>query len=84
MQVGNADTFDDFYAKFEQQWLYIQKRTMGIIENWEQYLAEVSPANMYSGTMTDSLSKAVDGNRMQDLAAATAMYGYYAKAYFVI
>lgn len=30
------------------------------------------------------LSKAVDGNRMQDLAAATAMYGYYAKAYFVI
>lgn len=61
MQVGNADTFDDFYAKFEQQWLYIQKRTMGIIENWEQYLAEVSPANMYSGTMTDSLSKAVDG-----------------------
>jgi hypothetical protein len=28
------------------------------------------------------LSKAVDGNEMQQLAAATAMYGYYAKAYF--
>ena len=28
------------------------------------------------------ISKAVDGNAVQELAAATAMYGYYAKAYF--
>jgi hypothetical protein len=28
------------------------------------------------------MSKAVDGNEMQELAAATAMYGYYAKQYF--
>ena len=28
------------------------------------------------------LSKAVDGNDMQELASATAMYGYYAKLYF--
>jgi hypothetical protein len=28
------------------------------------------------------ISKAVDGNAMQELAAATAMYGYYAKQYF--
>lgn len=28
------------------------------------------------------ISKAVDGNNLQDLASATAMYGYYAKAYF--
>jgi hypothetical protein len=28
------------------------------------------------------LSKAVDGNGMQQLASATAMYGYYAKLYF--
>jgi hypothetical protein len=28
------------------------------------------------------MSKAVDGNEMRDLAAATAMYGYYAKSYF--
>jgi hypothetical protein len=28
------------------------------------------------------MSKAVDGNAMQELAAATAMYGYYAKQYF--
>jgi hypothetical protein len=28
------------------------------------------------------ISKAVDGNAMQELAAATAMYGYYAKDFF--
>jgi glucan-binding YG repeat protein len=28
------------------------------------------------------MGKAVDGNEMQQLAAATAMYGYYAKLYF--
>lgn len=28
------------------------------------------------------INKAVDGNAMQELASATAMYGYYAKAYF--
>ena len=28
------------------------------------------------------LNKAVDGNEMQELASATAMYGYYAKSYF--
>ncbi len=30
------------------------------------------------------ISKAVDGNEMQELAAATAMYGYYAKQYFTV
>jgi hypothetical protein len=28
------------------------------------------------------ISKAVSGNAMQELAAATAMYGYYAESYF--
>jgi hypothetical protein len=28
------------------------------------------------------MSKAVDGNEMQQLASATAMYGYYARSYF--
>ena len=34
---------------------------MSIIENWELHLAEISPSNLYSGTMTDSLEKGVDG-----------------------
>jgi hypothetical protein len=29
------------------------------------------------------MGKAVDGNNMQALASATAMYGYYAKSYFM-
>lgn len=29
-----------------------------------------------------SLGKAVDGNELQQIASATAMYGYYAKNYF--
>jgi hypothetical protein len=28
------------------------------------------------------MSKAVDGNEIQQLASATAMYGYYARNYF--
>ena len=61
-KVGDRfESFDSFYAAFEREWLYVQKRTMGIVENWERYLAEISPANLYSGTMTDSLGKAVDG-----------------------
>jgi hypothetical protein len=40
-----------------------------------------------SGVISYSLSQyciahAKDGDSMQELAAATAMYGYYAKAYF--
>jgi hypothetical protein len=40
-----------------------------------------------SGVVAYSLSRycinhAKDGDAMQELAAATAMYGYYAKAYF--
>jgi hypothetical protein len=30
------------------------------------------------------MNKAVDGNSMQALAAATAMYGYYAEKYFLV
>jgi hypothetical protein len=32
---------------------------------------------------TYCMNKAVDGNAMQSLAAATAMYGYYAAQFFV-
>ena len=53
--------FEDFFASYEAQWLYIQDRSMGIIENWELYLAEISPSNLYSATMTDSLERAADG-----------------------
>lgn len=54
-------SFDDFLEGFKAQWLYLQKRAMGIVENWERYLDEISPANLYSATMTDSLSQGVDG-----------------------
>ena len=54
------------------------------------YVAAVyssSGETLCSGVIAYSLSKycinhAKDGDVMQDLAAATAMYGYYAKAYF--
>lgn len=55
------ETFDDFYAAFEKQWLYIWKVVKSIIENWELYLEDISPSNMFSATMTDSLSQGVDG-----------------------
>lgn len=53
--------FDEFYAAYEKQWLYIQSRAMKIIENWESHLAKISPSNLYSSTMTDSMERAVDG-----------------------
>ena len=55
------ETFEDFYSAYEKQWLYIWKRVKSIIENWELYLADISPSNMFSGTMTDSLAQGVDG-----------------------
>ena len=61
-QTGTRfDTFDDFYSAYEKQWLYLWKKVKRIIENWELYLADISPSNMFSGTMTDSLAQAVDG-----------------------
>lgn len=54
-------SFEDFVAAYEREWLYIQKRAMSIVENWELYLAEISPSNLYSATMSDSLSRGVDG-----------------------
>lgn len=58
---NNFETFEDFYSAYEKQWLYIWKRVKSIIENWELYLADISPSNMFSGTMTDSLEQGVDG-----------------------
>ncbi len=55
------DSFDEFLEAYEKEWLYIQQRAMSIIENWELYLAEISPSNLFSGTMLDSLERGVDG-----------------------
>ena len=54
-------TFEDFLLAYKAQWLHIQGRAMRIVENWELHLAEISPSNLFSGTMTDSLSRALDG-----------------------
>ena len=54
-------SFDALLEAYKAQWLYIQERAMSIVENWERYLAEISPANLYSSTMTDSLAQGVDG-----------------------
>lgn len=55
------ETFEEFYSAYKKQWLYIRERVKSIIENWELYLADISPSNMFSGTMTDSLAQGVDG-----------------------
>ncbi len=61
-EVGEEfDTFEDFLLAFEKQYRYVWERVKGIIENWELYLDQVSPSNLYSGTMTDALSRGVDG-----------------------
>ena len=58
---SDFETFEDFYLAYEKQCDYIWKRVKKIIENWELYLGDISPSNMFSGTMTDSLSQGVDG-----------------------
>lgn len=55
------DGFDDFLSAYEKEWLYIQKKAMDIIENWEKHLAQISPSNLFSATVTDSLERGVDG-----------------------
>lgn len=58
---SNFESFEDFYSAYEKQWMYIWKRVKSIIENWELYLGDISPSNLFSGTMTDSLAQGVDG-----------------------
>ena len=53
--------FESFLHAFETQWEYFWFRSKAIIEHWERYFAEISPSNLYSATMTDSLKQAVDG-----------------------
>lgn len=53
--------FSQFYEAFVKQWHYIFSRIRGVIEHWELYLAEISPSNLFSGTMVDSLAQGVDG-----------------------
>lgn len=55
------ETFDEFYSAFKSQVMYIWKRTKKIVENWELYLKDINPSNMFSATMTDSLECAQDG-----------------------
>ena len=65
-QVGcemNSDfeSFDSLLSGFKEQWLYIWRRVKNIIERWESHLDVISPSNMYSATMTDSLERGTDG-----------------------
>lgn len=55
------DSFEGFVRLFEERFSEIFERIRSIIENWELYLAEISPSNMFSATHTDSLSQGIDG-----------------------
>ncbi len=62
LELSNKfNTFDELLEAYKQQWKYIWKRMRAIIERWELYLDVISPSNMFSATLTDSLEKAVDG-----------------------
>lgn len=55
------ENFDDFMGLFWKQFDYTWNKVRAIIENWEKYLADINPSNLYSATMTDSLKRAADG-----------------------
>ena len=55
------ENFDGFIELFESRFDELFGRIRSIIENWELYLAEISPSNMFSATHTDSLSQGIDG-----------------------
>ena len=57
----SPDTFEEFLTLFEQRFTEMFLRVKSIIENWELYLSEIGPSNMFSATHTDSLSQGVDG-----------------------
>lgn len=62
IKTGNDfESFEAFYEAFKNQWLHIWHRSKRIIENWELYLREINPSNMFSATMTDSLKQGIDG-----------------------
>lgn len=54
-------TYEEFMAMFWKQFDFVWNKVRTIMENWEKYLADINPSNMYSATMTDSLKRAEDG-----------------------
>ncbi len=60
--LGKApETFEEFLELYRRRFAELFERLRSIIEHWEKYLEYISPSNMFSGTHTDSLSRAVDG-----------------------
>ncbi len=55
------NSFEELYNAYKRQWVYIWEKMRAIIERWELYLDIISPSNMFSATMRESLEKGVDG-----------------------
>ncbi|MCQ2413286.1 MAG: hypothetical protein MJ082_00625 [Clostridia bacterium] len=65
------DTFDDFFAAFEQQFKNLFDTLRGITNTTEKYLTFVNPAIMLSATKEESLIRMEDGYAMTDPKATT-------------
>jgi formate C-acetyltransferase len=59
-ELSKIETFDDFYAAYIRQLDYIIESIITCADDFEQYLHEVSPAQVYSATIENSLKTAKD------------------------
>lgn len=59
-ELSEIKTFDDFYAAYIRQLDHIIESTIACANDFEQYLHYVSPAQVYSATIKNSLKTAKD------------------------
>jgi formate C-acetyltransferase len=58
--IETLKTFHDFYIAYIKQLDYIMEQSFKCANDFEQYLGEVNPANVFSGTIENSLQTARD------------------------
>lgn len=60
-KVETFKTFDDFYKAYIKQLEFIMDSSFQCVDDFEQYLREINPANVFSATIENSLKTAKDG-----------------------
>ena len=61
VDVSEFKTFGDFYYAYLKQLEYLIEKTVWLANQYEPYLQEINPSNVYSATVERCLKRGVDG-----------------------
>ncbi len=86
--LAEIKTFDDFYAAYIRQLDHIIETIITCANDFERYLHEISPSQVYSATITNSLKTAkdafMDGSKYNTSAILNAGFATAVDALMVI